>query len=359
MRVAIPHMGKVAIPFKAAFEQLEVDYIIPPVNNQQNLSLGVKYSPEGMCLPFKLTLGNMMESVQQGADTLLMAGGYGICRLGYYAATQQQILHDLGYDVEVVQVGVSERKLGGLLDIIKRISNNTSWHKILLAFWFGLAKMRILDRVEREVMKIRPVEKEKGLVNRIYKRAVEAIDKASSFRSLRKAKKDYLNEIRNVDRGNNYQPLVVGVSGEIFVVLDPFANMDIEVELGKLGVEVRRRLFISDWAKFSFFLNSLGINETARIHRAASPYLKRDIGGEGWETVGEKVLHAADYDGLIHLAPFTCMPEIVAENIMPATRESIPVLTILCDEQATKTGVLTRLEAFVDLLQRRRRVGNN
>lgn len=63
-----------------------------------------------------------------------------------------------------------------------------------------------------------------------------------------------------------------------------------------------------------------------------------------------------NYDGLIHLAPFTCMPEIVAENIMPSTKESIPVLTILCDEQATKTGVLTRLEAFVDLLQRRRRV---
>ena len=36
----------------------------------------------------------------------------------------------------------------------------------------------------------------------------------------------------------------------------------------------------------------------------------------------------------------------------------MPVLTILCDEQLAKPGVLTRLEAFVDLLERRRRNGN-
>ena len=88
------------------------------------------------------------------------------------------------------------------------------------------------------------------------------------------------------------------------------------------------------------------------------PYLKRDIGGDGWETVGEKVLRAGEYDGIVHLAPFTCMPEIIAQNIMPTTREKIPVLTVLCDEQMAKPGVLTRLEAFVDLLARRRRNGN-
>jgi predicted nucleotide-binding protein (sugar kinase/HSP70/actin superfamily) len=44
---------------------------------------------------------------------------------------------------------------------------------------------------------------------------------------------------------------------------------------------------------------------------------------------------------------------------MPSTKENIPVLTILCDEQIAKAGVLTRLEAFVDLLERKRRVQKN
>jgi len=71
--------------------------------------------------------------------------------------------------------------------------------------------------------------------------------------------------------------------------------------------------------------------------------------------VGEKVLHAGEYDGIVHLAPFTCMPEIVAQNIMPSTKENIPVLTIICDEQLGKAGLLTRLEAFVDLLTRKQK----
>ena len=102
-------------------------------------------------------------------------------------------------------------------------------------------------------------------------------------------------------------------------------------------------------------LNPLGINETHRIHKAALPYLKRDIGGDGWESVGEKVLQAKEYDGLIHLAPFTCMPETVAQNIMSSTKENIPVLTVLCDEQLAKPGMLTRLEAFVDLLKHKQK----
>jgi predicted nucleotide-binding protein (sugar kinase/HSP70/actin superfamily) len=62
---------------------------------------------------------------------------------------------------------------------------------------------------------------------------------------------------------------------------------------------------------------------------------------------------------LVHLAPFTCMPEIIAQNIMSKTKENIPVLTILCDEQLAKPGMLTRLEAFVDLLERKRRASSN
>jgi predicted nucleotide-binding protein (sugar kinase/HSP70/actin superfamily) len=161
-------------------------------------------------------------------------------------------------------------------------------------------------------------------------------------------------ELDQVPR-NGIKPLIVGITGEFYVMLEPFSNLDTENELGKLGVEVRRSTFISEWTKFSFFLNPLGINEKRKAQRAAAPYLNRDIGGDGWESVGEKVLHAGKYDGIVHLAPFTCMPEIIAQNIMPRTKEQIPVLTVLCDEQLAKPGVLTRLEAFVDMLNSKRR----
>ncbi len=359
MRIGMPHMGNLYIPFKALFQRLKVDFVMPPVSNQRTLSLGVKYSPESLCIPFKLTLGNLIEAAELGANTMLMPGGYGICRLGYYTKVQEQILRDLGYDVEVIQVGVSEHKFASILNLIKRVSNNAPWLKILSAFRFGLAKLNTLDRIEQLVQKVRPVELVKGAANQLYVKAIGAIDRADDYDTLKKVRTDYITQLNQVPRNDQAKPLIVGITGEFYVLLEPFSNFDVERELGKLGVEVRRATFISEWTKFSFFLNPLGINEKSRIHKAALPYLKRDVGGDGWESVGEKVLHAKDYDGLVHLAPFTCMPEIMAQNIMPSTREKIPVLTILCDEQIAKSGILTRLEAFVDLLERKRRVKNN
>lgn len=359
MRLGLPHMGNLYIPFRALFERLNMDYVIPPVNNQHTLSVGVKHSPEGLCIPFKLTLGNLIEAAEMGADTLIMPSGYGVCRLGYYAKVQEKILHDLKHNVEIVQIGVSQRKFLGMLGIIKRLSNNAPWLKIISAFRFGLTKLSVMDTIERAVQKTRAVEKSKGTANRLFNEAINAIDRADDYATLKKVQKDYINRLNLIPKEPDFQPLIVGVTGEFYVLLEPFSNFDIEIELGKLGVEIRRTTFVSEWTKFSWFLNPLGVDEKVRIHKAALPYLKRDIGGDGWESIGEKVLHSKEYDGLVHLAPFTCMPEIIAQNIMPSTKENIPVLTILCDEQIAKAGVLTRLEAFVDLLEQRRQKRNN
>lgn len=359
MRLGMPHLGNIYLCIKAMANRLGGDLVVPPGSNQRTLSLGVRYSPEGLCLPFKLMLGNLIEAAEMGADTMLMVGGFGICRLGYYAKVHKQILHDLGYDVELVQFGISENKLFGFLQLMKRLTNGESWPRIILAFRFGLAKLGAVDKIERMVQKVRAVEQVKGTANRLFTQAIQAIDQADDYDTLKRVQRDYVEQLNQVPKDTQVQPLVIGIIGEFYVLLEPFSNLDVESELGKLGVEVRRRTFISEWVKYSLFLNPLGIDETKKIHKAALPYLKRDVGGEGWESVGEKVLHAKEYDGLVHLAPFTCMPEIVAQNIMPSTKENIPVLTILCDEQRAKPGVITRLEAFVDLLERKRWAKNN
>jgi predicted nucleotide-binding protein (sugar kinase/HSP70/actin superfamily) len=360
LRISMPHMGNLYIPFKALFERLDVDYVIPPASSQRTLSLGAKYSPEGLCIPFKLTTGNIIEAAELGADTILMPAGNGICRLGYYANIQQQILQDLGFsNVKIVKVGVSGDKLSGLFRTVKRLANNASWFEIISAFRFGLQKLDALDEAERLTQSKRPVEKLKGTANQVFTGAVKAIDAAKDARELKAARRDFGRRFDGIPQKENAHPLIVGIIGEFFVVLEPFSNFDIENELGKLGVEIRRTTFVSEWTKFNYFLNPMGVDEKERLHRAASPYLKRDIGGEGWESVGEKVLHHRQYDGIVHLAPFTCMPEIIASNIMPSTKEKIPVLTVICDEQMAKAGLITRLEAFVDLLARQRRTKYN
>ena len=50
------------------------------------------------------------------------------------------------------------------------------------------------------------------------------------------------------------------------------------------------------------------------------------------------------------------MPEIMSQNIFPKMRENvdIPILTLIMDEQTGRAGYLTRLEAFVDLMRRKK-----
>ncbi|MEM5770324.1 MAG: CoA protein activase, partial [Bacillota bacterium] len=54
---------------------------------------------------------------------------------------------------------------------------------------------------------------------------------------------------------------------------------------------------------------------------------------------------------------FTCMPEIVAKSILPQISKDygMPVMTLVLDEHAGEAGIMTRIEAFVDLLERRRK----
>jgi predicted nucleotide-binding protein (sugar kinase/HSP70/actin superfamily) len=221
---------------------------------------------------------------------------------------------------------------------------------------FGLAKLNAADAIEKHVQKVRPRSLDRHAPNRLYREGISLLDQARSHAEVRDAVRETKKKLDALERDpRRSNPLKVGMAGEIFVLLEPFATMDLEAELGKLGVEVHRSLFLSRWTQRGFFINWLGIDEWKDVHDAARPYLRRDIGGDGWESVGEKVLHHKDYDGIIHAAPFTCMPETVAQSIMPTTKEELPVLTLLFDEQTARPGMLTRVEAFTDLLQFRRR----
>ena len=85
--------------------------------------------------------------------------------------------------------------------------------------------------------------------------------------------------------------------------------------------------------------------------------MKRAIGGETIETIGDTV-YAAKHgvDGIIHLMPFSCMPEIVSQNILTrvSKEEDIPTMTLVLDEQTGKAGYQTRIEAFIDLVKRKK-----
>ena len=217
--------------------------------------LGARYSPEMVCLPFKLTLGNMIEALELGADTILTIGQYGPCRFGYYHRVQEVILRELGYNFKMLE------QSDGFMRNIRYITNQASWPQIIINFRFGLAKLKVLEDLERLVHKIRAIERDKGKATQIYRDAIKAVDSARDYRTLKSVKREYTQKLTDLPTISSASPLKIGVIGEFFVVVDHFANMDIEIELGKLGVEVKRPQSVLEWINFNPITIALGLQE--------------------------------------------------------------------------------------------------
>lgn len=359
MKATFPHMGNLYITARALLTGLGLEVIVPPPCTKRTLSLGTQHSPEFACLPLKINIGNYLEAAELGAEVVVMAGGVGPCRFGYYAQIQREILKDLGYNLEMVVLEPPDAHFSELVDKIRYLSH-AHWRQgvqgVRLAWW----KTRAVDEVEKRVQWVRPREKVSGTADRIYERAKEAIDRAETKYAVHLARQEALAELDAVERDPVREAEVVRIAlvGEIYTLLEPFVNLHIERKLGRMGAEVTRSLYLSEWINDHLFAGLMRLKSPAKkAKKLAQPYLGYFVGGHGRESVGSVVYFARKgFDGLIQLAPFTCMPEIVAEAILPTVGHDydLPVMTIFFDEQTGEAGLVTRLEAFVDMIRRRR-----
>jgi len=357
MKVTFPHMGNLYVCVRALLEELGVEVIVPPLSSKKTLSLGTRNAPEFACLPMKVNIGNFIEAHELGADTIVMAGGVGPCRFGYYAQVQREILRDLGYKFKMVVLEPPEKHISELLKSIRYVTGNKSWFQVIKALRLAWYKARALDELELWVHRLRPREYEKGEADKVYQKALRDIDRAKSGREVSKVAENAGREFSMIKADWDKKCLKIGIVGEIFVVLEPFVNLNVEKHLGELGVEVERSIYLSEWVNEHLFLGLLRkVKSSKEAKQVAGPYINHFVGGHGQETIGHTVLYKNEgYDGVIQLAPFTCMPEIVAQSVLPTVSRDyeIPTLSLVLDEHAGEAGVITRLEAFVDLLARK------
>ncbi len=357
--IAWPRMGRIDIPLKALLTSLGAKVVIPPTNSNEALELGVKNSIEGICLPYKLNLANYIMALENGANTLMMFQAPGSCRLGNYTKMAQKTLKKMGYEFDMVIFDMYKSKMKQTLHAFWHVTRCMNPYKYYKAFSLGFNKFFAIDEAEKQMFYYRPREIRKGDAERYYNKWLKIIDDTDSVIAGKSLVKRIRKDFKNIEIDKNKEVPVVYLLGEFFVLLDPYVNQNIEKELGEMGVEVQRQIMFSGWLehvlKPSFFYKKESHRE--RCVRYAQKYMKRAIGGECIETIGDTV-YAAKHgiDGVIHLMPFSCMPEIVSQNILAkvSKEEDIPVLSLVLDEQTGKAGYITRVEAFVDLLKRKR-----
>lgn len=363
-KITFARMGTITIPLKAVLEEMGATLVLPPENNKKTLDLGVKYSMEGICLPYKLNLGNYIQALDAGADTIVMFQAPGSCRFGSYTKTSARVLRDMGYKFEVVLFDMYKDQMKGVIEKFTYVAGSSNIFKLFRGFRLGFTKFYYIDDIERKLFYTRPREIKHGQAEIVYKRGLKLIDEAKTIKELNDAKKKTMEAFDNIETDKEKYVPIVYLTGEFFVLLDPYTNMNIEKELGLLGVEVQRQIMFSDWLEHVLKPGFLYKKESHRKRslRYAKEFIKRPIGGECLESIGD-IVYAARHnvDGVIHLTPFNCTPETIAQNILPTVseKEKIPVISLILDEFTARAGYLTRVEAFVDLIKRRKRLKLN
>ena len=356
-RVGFPRMGTSVIPVKSLFEGIGAQVELGAPLSNRTVSLGARHSPEFICTPYKYILGNMIEMLEAGADTLLYIDGAELCRNSSYTQLLNDVLHDLGYKFRLIGTSIFEK--GGIFALpqfLRPFMEHFSWSEVLREINLALGKMNVLDEIERRVHFTRPREIIRGSVDKIWEEAQARIDQAHDGKLLKTILHDVLEKIQRIDVKPGFQPVTIATTGEYYAVLEPFYNLDVERVLGQLGAQVSRTIMLSDWVKLALIFDAIGLHKS-KVEQAAKPYLRWNVGGEGLLTVGQAVMNAKrGIDGLVELLPFTCIPEITALNVLPRVSRdyNLPVMSFILDEQSGQAGMRTRLEAFVDLLYRRR-----
>jgi len=359
-KVAFPPLGILSLVAEKYLQILGMQVIQLPPTSQRTLDIGIRNTPETLCVPCKLLFGNYVEAAERGANEIVMLGGTSTCRLGYAVMQNVQRLEAMGFAITAHTFDLT-RLWQEMFRFTGIFGQQRPVHELIGPIRFLLALLDLTDELERTALRIRPLEQARGATERAYATAWARIEKLGDRQQLNQEKADILALVRGVEQVERRPVLRIGLVGDLYTILTPFLNHNLEVAVGRMGVEVRR--WFQHTAQLYLPLpRPLPQDRLARALRAGSRYLRRNVGGFALTVVGEAALmvEQGEVDGLIHVAPFNCTPEVVAQGALVALQreKGVPVLNLSFDEQTGRAGVMTRLEAFVDMLgaaQRRRR----
>lgn len=319
-RVGIPHglFYYYYYPlWKTFFSDLGADVISSSESNRLTLDEGIKLAVDETCLPIKVYFGHVWELCQQNLDYLF------IPRL-----------------VSVEPKSYICPKFMGIPDMIKAAFDDLP---PLIDLTIDVSKT---DRLlKQDIVQVGSLfTKDRKKIRRAYIHACQ-----ENYFCSRLAQEGYTRaEAIQVWEGkqvNNFPTgdLNIGVLGHGYSLYDQFISMSLIGRLRKMGCN-------------TFFPESL---EQELVENEAAAIPKRVF----W-TLGRKITGSALYmdksteiDGIIYLACFGCGPDSLIGEIIEKKVQNKPFMMLTIDEHSGEGGLVTRLEAFCDMLRRRRMRG--
>lgn len=132
----------------------------------------------------------------------------------------------------------------------------------------------------------------------------------------------------------------VAVLGHAYNLNDPFISMNLIEKLREMGVEV----VTSEMLRPQDILRG-----SRRLEKEIFWTFGKELMGAGFHLLDE-----ANIQGMVLVASFGCGPDSLICDLVERVykrNKKVPVLTLTLDEHTGEAGVVTRLEAFVDMLR--------
>lgn len=345
--ISFPHLGDYYIPVSYLLRKLTNYKVIPsPKITKKTIDLGSKYSPDFVCVPFKYNLGNLIETLDNGANILLQAGGG--CRYGYYKEVQETILKDLGYKFEFYTLTNNDKlTIKGLFNTFKKLNKNLKFHKFLHYMIQTLLMVNYMDNIDDYIRLNIGFEKDKNSFKNLKQEMLNKFIKCNNVFSLTKSYFKYKRLFKKLEINKPEDCLKVGIIGELYTSMEPFSSYFLETELAKSNIQVKR------FTNVTYLLIKKRFKKNKML-KYCQNYIKYPIGADGLDNVYRaKKLINEKYDGLIHIKPFGCTPEIGAIPIIKnvCNDYKMPIIYFSFDNQTSIEGIKTRLEAFYDMLK--------
>lgn len=353
-KISFPQLGDYSTPISFLLRKCKVGEVVMPMPiTKRTIELGSKYSPDTVCIPFKYNLGNFIESLNMGCSCVIQAGGG--CRYGYYGELQEKILKDLGYDFKFINIAERNQiTISSFYKNLKILNKNLSLFVFLYYGFITLLMIEYMDNIDNYIRLNVGFEVHKNSFYDLKKKMLRDFGRNKGIINLSFLYFKYKRMFKRLEKNIPKVCLKIGIIGELFTSMEGYSSYYIEKELAKMNIRVKRYTN----ASYLLYKKKLGFR---KILRKSKNYIKYHLGADGTDNVYRTIeIIKNGYDGIIHIKPFGCTPEIGAIPIIQKVchDNDFPIMFLSFDHQTSEEGIKTRLEAFCEMLKERKNLND-
>ncbi|WP_170270481.1 acyl-CoA dehydratase activase-related protein [Heliorestis acidaminivorans] len=319
--------------WRVFFESLGCAVVLSPPTNKAILDQGVRSSVDEVCLPVKIYYGHV-RALAGKVDYVFLPRLISVeektylCPkfLGLPDMIRAAAIMDGDYP-ELLVANVNSRLPGG------------GWEQALteVALAIGCSRSRIKEALRWG--KKAQEEFENTLEAGEYPPDVLARWEKSGRLLESYAPREFTQ--KKLRAKDNKEP-VIAVIGHPYQLFDPFTSMNLMGRLKEKGIKVITPMAVTNQR-----------SQEATIHLP-----KRIFWSFGQKLLGGSLHFLQEkIDGLIYVAAFGCGPDsLVGELVERYAKRSgqVPTLYLTIDEHTGEAGIVTRIEAFLDLIERKK-----